>query len=87
MHNLEQTVPGSPLGALLPSSGLFSMPLQIDIEGSTKARGTGAATAAYLKSMTLTITAPSGATFAFLDGSRTQAHATVPCPGHRGRHS
>ncbi len=26
------------------------------------------------------------ATFAFLDGSRTQAHATVPCPARRGKH-
>jgi hypothetical protein len=61
-----QTVPGSPLGALLPP-GLFNMPLQIDLEGSTKARGTGPATAAYLKSMTLTITSPAGGTFSFLD--------------------
>jgi hypothetical protein len=62
----EQTVPGSPLGALLPP-GLFNFPLQVDIEGSTRARGTGPATAAYLKSMTLTITSPAGASFSFLE--------------------
>jgi hypothetical protein len=62
----EQTVPGSPLGALLPPM-LFSVPLQVDLEGSAKAHGAGAASGAYLKSVTLTVTAPPGETFAFLD--------------------
>jgi hypothetical protein len=63
----EQTIPGSPLGALLPP-GLFSLPLQVDLESSTKAHGTGAASSAHLKALTLTITDPPGETFAFLDG-------------------
>jgi hypothetical protein len=63
----EQTIPGSPLGALLPP-GLFSLPLQVDLESSTKAHGTGAASSAHLKALTLTIIDPPGETFAFLDG-------------------
>jgi hypothetical protein len=62
----EQTVPGSPLGALLPA-GLFSLPLQVDLQSATKAQGTGPATAAYLKVVTLTVTDPANETFAFLD--------------------
>ncbi len=62
----EQVIQGSPLGGLLPV-GLFQIPMQIDIEQSTKARGTGPASAAYLRSVTLAITAPAGATFDFVD--------------------
>jgi hypothetical protein len=63
----EQMVPGSPLGAALPVAGLFSVPLQVDIDGSVKSHGAGAASGAYLKTVTLSITAPAGETFAFLD--------------------
>jgi hypothetical protein len=61
-----QTVPGSPLGALLPAS-LFQVPINVDIASETAARGTGPASSATLKSLTLTVTSPSGATFEFLD--------------------
>lgn len=62
----EQTVQGSPLGTLLPA-GLFSFPLDIDLEASTKAQGTGPAQSAELKAISLAITAPAGETFDFLD--------------------
>jgi hypothetical protein len=62
----EQVVGGSPLGGLLPL-GLFQVPLQVDLEASTKAQGTGPADSAHLKAMSLQITAPPGATFSFLD--------------------
>jgi hypothetical protein len=62
----EQSVPGSPIAALLPE-GLFQIPLQIDIESSVKAHGASAASSAHLKSLTLTITDPPGETFGFLD--------------------
>jgi hypothetical protein len=62
-----QTVPGSPLGALLPGSSLFEVPINVDIQSATAARGTGPASSATLKSLTLTVTSPSGATFEFLD--------------------
>jgi hypothetical protein len=62
----EQTIPGSPLGAALPPT-LFTIPLQVDIDSSLKAHGAGAASGAYLKAVTLTVTAPPGATFDFLD--------------------
>jgi len=61
----EQTVPGSPLGALLPAS-LFAIPMDVDIQSETAARGTGPASSATLRSVTLTVTSPSGATFDFL---------------------
>lgn len=61
-----QTVPGSPLGSLLPA-GLFELPVTINLESETAARGTGPANSAHLKSLTLRITDPAGATFAFLD--------------------
>ena len=62
----EQEVPGSPLGAVLPLD-LFAIPLDIDIESQTKAQGTGPAHSASLKSFELSITAPAGETFEFLD--------------------
>jgi hypothetical protein len=62
----EQTVQGGLLGNVLPP-GLFDLPLDIDIESQTKARGTGPATSANLKSVTLAMTAPPGETFEFLD--------------------
>jgi hypothetical protein len=61
-----QTVPGNPLGALLPAS-LFAIPLDVDIQSETAGRGTGPASAVKLKAVSLTITAPSGATFDFVD--------------------
>jgi hypothetical protein len=72
----EQTVPGSPLAALLPPA-LFTVPLQVDLASSIKAHGTGPATAATLKSLTLTITAPPGETFSFLDSIAI----TIASPG------
>jgi hypothetical protein len=61
-----QTVPGSPLGSLLPAS-LFAVPVNVNIQSETAARGTGPASSATLSSLTLTITSPAGATFEFLD--------------------
>lgn len=60
-----QTVPGSPLGALLPES-LFAIPMNIDIQSETAGHGTGPAHSVTLSSVTLTITSPSGATFDFV---------------------
>ena len=71
----EQTVEGGPLGNLLPA-GLFNFPLNIDLEASTKAQGTGPATAAELKSITLSITSPTGETFEFLDRLTIKVAAT-----------
>lgn len=62
----EQTVQGSPLGALLPA-GLFAFPLNIDIQQQTRAMNTGPATGAYLKTVSLKVLSPAGATFDFLD--------------------
>jgi hypothetical protein len=62
----EQTVPGSPLGALLPAS-LFAIPMNIDLQSETAGRGTGPADSVTLRSITLTITSPSAATFDFVD--------------------
>jgi hypothetical protein len=62
----EQVVQGSPLGALLPLS-LFQVPLRIDFAQQTKARGTGPASSAHLKSIVLSITSPAGQTFEFVD--------------------
>jgi hypothetical protein len=61
-----QTIPGSPVGALLPDT-LFSIPLNIDLKSTTAGHGTGPATSVKLSSITLTITSPSGGTFAFVD--------------------
>jgi hypothetical protein len=61
-----QTVQGSPIGALLPA-GLFDIPVTIDVAAATKAQGTGPASSAYLKSLTLSMVSPDGATFEFLD--------------------
>jgi hypothetical protein len=58
-----QTVPGSPIGALLPAS-LFSIPMNVDIQSETAARGTGPARSATLSSLTLAT--HSSATFEFL---------------------
>jgi hypothetical protein len=61
-----QTVPGSPLGALLPVS-LFAIPLNIDIRSEAAAHGTGPASSVTLSSVSLTVMSPSGATFDFVD--------------------
>ena len=61
-----QTVPGSPLGALLPVS-LFAIPLNIDIRTETAGHGTGPASSVTLSSVSLTVMSPSGATFDFVD--------------------
>ena len=60
-----QTVPGSPVGALLPPS-LFALPLNIDLQSETAAQGTGPARSVSLKALSLTITSPAGATFDFV---------------------
>jgi hypothetical protein len=60
-----QTVPGSPLGALLPAS-LFSIPMNIDIQSETAGHGTGPAHSVTLSSVSLTVTSPAGATFDFV---------------------
>lgn len=62
----SQTVPGSPLGALLPPS-LFAIPINVDIQSATAGHGTGPASSVTLKSITLTITSPTGASFDFVD--------------------
>ena len=62
----QQTVQGSPLGALLPA-GLFNIPMMINIDSETQGRGTGPARSANLKSITLTVTAPDGGNFDFVD--------------------
>lgn len=61
-----QTVPGSPLGDLLPSS-LFSIPLNIDLNSAVQSHGTGPAKSANLKSLTFSITMPAGGNFDFMD--------------------
>jgi len=61
-----QTVPGSPLGALLPVS-LFAIPMNVDISAETAAHGTGPASSVTLSSISLTVMSPSGATFDFVD--------------------
>jgi hypothetical protein len=62
----QQTVPGSPLGALLPVS-LFAIPMNVDIRSETAGHGTGPANSVTLSSVTLTVTSPAGATFDFVD--------------------
>jgi len=61
-----QTVPGSPLGALLPVS-LFAIPMNVDIRSETAGHGTGPANSVTLSSISLTVMSPSGATFDFVD--------------------
>ena len=64
-----QTIPGNPLGGVLPSFLQAPIPLQVDLKAETDKRGTGPATHAYLKSLTLSATphgSPSG-NFDFLD--------------------
>jgi hypothetical protein len=61
-----QTVPGSPLGALLPVS-LFAIPMNVDIRSETAAHGTGPADSVTLSSISLTVMSPSDATFDFVD--------------------
>jgi hypothetical protein len=60
-----QTVPGNPLGPLLPAS-LFAIPMNIDVQSATDAKGTGPASSVTLESITLTVLSPSGATFDFV---------------------
>jgi hypothetical protein len=65
----EQKVNGSPLGGLLPAFIPNPIPLDINLQAATEARGTGAASAAFLKSLVLQATPhanPSG-NFDFLD--------------------
>ena len=65
----EQRVSGNPLGGVLPSFVPTPFSLTIDVKAETEKRGTGPATGASLKSLTLSATpagAPSG-TFDFLD--------------------
>ena len=62
----EQTVQGSPIPNVLPL-GLFQIPLDIDLEAATKARGTGPASAAFLKSVSLEVRSPESGNFEFLD--------------------
>lgn len=65
----EQKVTGSPLGGVLPSFLPNPFTVTIDVKAETQKRGTGPATAAYLKSLSLRATpasSPSG-NFDFLD--------------------
>ena len=65
----EQTVPGSPLGGILPSFLAAPVPLQVDLRQETQRRSTGPARTARLSSITLAATphdSPSG-NFDFLD--------------------
>lgn len=78
----EQRVPGSPLGGILPDFFPNPFRLTIDVKAETEKRGTGPATAAFLKSLTLNATPagnPSG-TFDFLD----EVHVFVEAPASRG---
>jgi hypothetical protein len=61
-----QTITGSPLGALLPAS-LFAIPMNVDLSSATASHGTGPASSVTLSSLTLTVTAPAGGTFDFVD--------------------
>ena len=65
----EQSVPGSPLGGILPSFLPQPFPITIDVKQETAKRSTGQATSANLKSVTFQVTphdAPSG-NFDFVD--------------------
>ncbi len=61
-----QTIQGSPLGSVLPLT-LFEIPMQSDIAAQTEARGTGPATSAHLKNITLVIKTPADETFSFME--------------------
>lgn len=62
----EQTVPGSPLGGILPAFLPNPLQLTVDVKAETEKRGTGPATAVFLKSLRFAATKSSG-TFDFLD--------------------
>ncbi|MBX7115071.1 MAG: hypothetical protein K1X64_12145 [Myxococcaceae bacterium] len=65
----EQRVAGNPLGGVLPSFVPTPFKLNIDLKAETEKRGTGPATHAFLKELTLSVTPkskPSG-NFNFLD--------------------
>jgi hypothetical protein len=75
----EQRVPGNPLGGLLPSFFPNPFRLTVDITSETEKRGTGPASAAFLKSLALSATPagnPSG-NFDFLD----EVHVFVEAQG------
>lgn len=75
----EQRVPGNLLGGVLPNFFPNPFKLTIDVQAETEKRGTGPATAAFLKSLDLNATPagnPSG-TFDFLD----EVHVFVEAPG------
>ncbi len=74
----EQRIPGSPLGAVLPSLLPNPFRLNVDLKAETAKRGTGPATAAFLKSLTLAATPaanPSG-NFGFLE----EVHVFIEAP-------
>lgn len=52
----EQQIAGSPLGGVLPQLFPQAFPITINVKSETDARGTGPATNAQLKSLTLFIT-------------------------------
>lgn len=52
----QQTVTGSPLGGGLPAFVPVPVPVNIDLKAETAKQGTGPATGANLKSLTLTVT-------------------------------
>jgi hypothetical protein len=65
----EQRIAGNPLGGVLPSFLPNPLTVTIDVKAETEKRGTGPASAAFLKVLTLSATpasAPSG-NFDFLD--------------------
>jgi len=75
----EQTVPGSPIPNLLPSFLPNPAQINVNIQDEVAKRGTGPAKAAYLKSLTLSITphdAPKG-NFDFI----SEVHLFVEGPG------
>lgn len=71
----EQRIEGNVLGGLLPEFLPNPLKVSIDVKAETQKRGTGPATAAYLKSLTFNATRSSG-TFAFLD----EVHIFIEAP-------
>lgn len=74
----EQTVPGSTLGALLPSFLPAPFPINIDVKQQEQAHNTGPASSANLKSLTFAATPhamPSG-NFDFVD----EIHIFIAAP-------
>jgi len=71
----EQTVQGSALGGLLPSLVPNPITLSVNVKAETEKRGTGPATAVYVKSLDFAATKNSG-TFDFLD----EAHVFIEGP-------